>query len=83
MFYPCFSWSAIFFYVYTSTIAFAPLSSRGIKKAAAGENEAPDRADSPLCPQNQTLGATKASSSKKVMTGVCSPKSIYALASKV
>lgn len=74
----CFSWSAIFFYVYTSQITFAPIKSQGTIEAASNEGPPSSISDSP---QNSEAASTPPS--KTVTTGACSPKSVYALANKV
>lgn len=75
------SWSAIFFYVYTSRIAFAPLTSRGIKRTTE-ENGTSD-SSAPVPNPSQQSGVADSSSPERVAIEACSPKSVYALASKV
>ena len=77
-----FSWSAILFYMYTSNIQFAPLSSRGIEKAVTEEKEVTD-GSTPTSDSSQNLGVFGASSLKNVVVDECSPKSVYSLANKV
>lgn len=74
------TWSAIFFYVYTSRIAFAPLSSRGIKRAA--EEDGTSGSSAPVPNPSQQSGVADSSSPKHVVMEARS-KSVYALASKI
>jgi len=74
----CFSWSAIFFYMYTSQITFAPIGSQSTKETASNQGPPLSISDPP-----QNSEAVSTSPSKTATAGVCSPKSVYALASKV
>ena len=68
--------------MYTSSIRFAPLSSRGLKKMIAKEEEA-TASSAPISNSPQNSGVANASFLKKVVVEECSPKSVYALANKV
>ena len=77
-----FSWSAIFFYMYTSRIAFSPIRSQGATKTVAEEGGSLGPQSSISNPP-QISEAASASPLKTTATNAYSPKSVYALASKV
>ena len=71
-----FSWSAIFFYIYTSRITFAKVKSQGAAATADGPSSIePDPSQHPE--------AVRPSRLETITAEACSPKSVYALASKV
>ena len=76
----CFSWSAIFFYVYTSQITFSAIRSLRTTTKSQGE-EAPHEL-SPIeeSPEEEVASITP---SRAAVDESCSPKSVYALTSKV
>jgi len=74
-----FSWSAIFFYMYTSQITFASVRSQGIAETTTEGDKASNGSSNPL----QDSGVVSASTPKTAVMEACSPKSAYALARKV
>ena len=79
---PRFSWSAIFFYAYTSRITFSTIISPGATTESQGK-ETPDGSslvESGL-PQMSEVASPPLSGVAAVES--CSPKSVYALASRV
>lgn len=72
------SWSAVFLYVYTGQVSFATISSLGFNSNEAQDNPPEDE---PKSPQDRDgLGVLPPAA---LMSGPCSPKSIYRLAIKV
>ena len=69
-----FSWSAIFFYIYTSQIIFSAIGSPG----AATKSQERETTDG-----SSSIGAGPPLESEIAVVGTCSPKSVYALADKV
>ena len=71
-------------YMYTSQITFGTVGSQGTTvMAVTKENETPDSPSLTDPNPLQNLEAVSAPSSKTAITEACSPKSVYALASKV
>lgn len=77
-----FSWSAIFFYAYTSRIAFSTISSPGATAGCQEEEMQDDLSSIEPAPPQEPETASHPPTSAAVVEP-CSPKSIYALASKV
>ena len=72
-----YSWSAIFLYVYTGRIAFAPIGSRNApSKETQGTSEDGQKS-------SQDRGGPSTTSPGAITVEPCSPKSIYRLANKV